>query len=415
MTSLTEQRIRETAAAGERLGQRDRVVVIGGGLTGLVAAHRLWTQAARPTEVVLLEARDRVGGAIGTESRGGFTLETGADSFLTAKPWAVDLCHELGLGDQLIGTDGQNRRSFVVRQGRLLPVPEGFVLLAPHRLLPLLTTPVFSLGGKLRMLLDLVRPGKADDTDESLAAFVRRRLGREVLERLVQPLVGGIYTADPAELSLKATWPQYLEWERTHGSLIRGGLRQARRQRASRHESGARYGMFVSLAGGMGGLPAALAAALPPGTVRTNAAVRRLWKPEAGLPWRVELLDGPALEADAVVLATEAHAAARLVDGFDPALALSLRSIPYASSAILNLAFRRDQIAHPLDGFGAVVPLIEGRSILAVSFTSVKFPGRAPAGMALLRRFLRGRASAGDLRARRRRARSRWHAASWPT
>jgi oxygen-dependent protoporphyrinogen oxidase len=396
---MVAERPREELLASDRRQARDRVLVIGGGVTGLVAAHRLASQAERPLQVSLLEAKDRVGGAIWTEHRDGFTIEGGADSFLTAKPWAVDLCHQLGLGDRLVGTDGANRRSFVVHRGRLAPVPEGFVLMAPNRLLPVLTTPVLSIGGKLRMLLDLVLPRKSDDAEESLAAFVRRRLGREVLERLVQPLVGGIYTGDPAELSLKATLPQFLELERVHGSLIRGSLRRARAQRLNRHESGARYGMFVSLAEGMGSLPAALAAALPAGTVRTAAAVRRIWKPEAGRPWRVELLDGPPLEAGALVLAIEAHAAARLVDGFDPELALSLRSIPYASSAILNLGFRRDQVAHPLDGFGAVVPAREGRSILAVSFTSVKFPSRAPAGMVLMRVFFGG-ATQPDLFAR---------------
>src|SRR5262249_36382234 len=151
----------------------------------------------------------------------GFTIEGGPDSFITNKPWAVDLCRSLGLDDQLIGTDAQHRRSFVVRKGRLHPVPEGFVLLAPNRLGPVLTSPILSFGGKLRMLLDLVLPRRADDeADESLAAFVKRRLGREALERLVQPLVGGIYTADPNELSVRATLPQFLEMERVHGSLI---------------------------------------------------------------------------------------------------------------------------------------------------------------------------------------------------
>jgi oxygen-dependent protoporphyrinogen oxidase len=373
---------------------QDRVVIVGSGLSGLSAAHALLTRAAplrRPFEVVVLEAKDRVGGAIWTKRTGGFTVEGGADSFITNKPQAVALCHTLGLGDQLIGTDPQHRRSFVVRQGRLLPVPEGFVLLAPNRLGPLLTTPILSLRGKLRMLLDLILPRKDDDADESLAAFVKRRLGREALERLVQPLVAGIYTADPADLSMKATLPQYPAMERTHGSLIRAALRQARQARsAERNASGARYGLFVTLADGMDTLPRALAAALPPGTVRTSTAVRRISRPDPVSPWTIDLLDGPPLTASVVVLATEAHAAARLVDGFDADLAQRLRAIPYASSAIVSLGYRRDQLAHPLDGFGAVVPAIERRSILAVSFLSVKFPRRAPPGTALLRVFVGG-------------------------
>jgi protoporphyrinogen/coproporphyrinogen III oxidase len=373
-----------------------RVIVIGGGLSGLTAAHRIHERSAalrRPIELTLLEARERVGGVIATERQDGFTLECGPDSFITNKPWGLELCERLGLRDRLIETDPSHRRSFVVRKGRLMPVPEGFVLMAPHRLGPLLTSPVLSWRGKLRMMMDLFIPRRDDQVEESLAGFVRRRLGREALERLIQPLVAGIYTADPNDLSLKATLPQFLTMEREHGSLILAGLREARNRglgRLAKKSSGARYGMFVALAGGMGELPAALAAALPPGTIRTGSAVRRIVRNEPASPWLVELLDGPPIEADAVILTTEAHAAARLIDAQDPGLALQLRAIPYASSIIVNVAYRRDQIQHPLDGFGAVVPAIEGRPILAVSFLSVKFPDRAPAGTALLRVFIGG-------------------------
>lgn len=372
-----------------------RVIVVGGGLSGLAAAHRIHersTALRRPVDLALLEARDRVGGVIHTEKRDGFTLECGPDSFITNKPWGLDLCERLGLKDRLIPTDAGHRRSFVVRKGRLLPVPEGFVLMAPHRLGPLLASPILSWRGKLRMMMDLFLPRRDDDVEESLAGFVRRRLGREALERLVQPLVGGIYTADPNDLSLKATLPQFPAMEREHRSLILAGLREARRRpgRLDRQASGARYGMFVALEGGMGELPDALAASLPAGTIHTNTSVRRIVRNDPISPWLVELLDGPPMEADAVLMAAEAHASARLIDAQDPGLALQLRAIPYASSIIVNVAYRRDQIRHPLDGFGAVVPAIEGRPILAVSFLSVKFPSRAPAGTALLRVFIGG-------------------------
>ena len=376
------------------LTKTDRVIVIGGGLSGLAAAHRIHERSQssrRSVDLTLLEAKERLGGVIATERFEGFTLEGGPDSFITNKPWGLDLCARLGLGDRLIETDPNRRRSFVVRKSRLLPVPEGFVLMAPQRLGPLLATPVLSWRGKLRMMMDLFIPRRDDEAEESLAGFVRRRLGREALDRLIQPLVAGIYTADPNNLSLKATLPQFLAMERDHGSLILGSLREARaRGYQVRQASGARYGMFVALDEGMGGLPAALAAALPTGCVRLNTAVRRIVRNEPVSPWLVELLDGPPLEADAVVLTTEAHATARLIDAQDPALALQLRAIPYASSVIVNVAYRRDQIQHPLDGFGAVVPAIEGRPILAVSFLSVKFPNRAPAGTVLLRVFIGG-------------------------
>ncbi len=206
----------------------------------------------------------------------------------------------------------------------------------------------------------------------------------------MQPLVAGIYTADPNDLSLKATLPQFLAMERDHRSLIMAGWREAERRGVDRRASGARYGMFVTLAEGMDTLPNALAGALPAGSVRTNAAVRRISRNDPVSPWVVELLDGPPLEADAVIIATEAHAAARFLDSQDPMLALQLRAIPYASSLIVNIAYRRDQISHPLDGFGVVIPSIEGRSIFAVSFLSVKFPSRAPAGSVLLRVFIGG-------------------------
>jgi oxygen-dependent protoporphyrinogen oxidase len=373
-----------------------RVIVVGGGLSGLAAAHRIHERAwtlRRPVELTLLEAKERLGGVISTDRFDGFAVEGGPDSFITNKPWAIDLCRRLGLGGQVVETDAGHRRSFVVRNGRLLPVPEGFVLMMPHRLMPILTTPVLSWRGKLRFLMDLVIPRRSDEGEESLASFVRRRFGREALDRLVQPLVAGIYTADPNDLSLKATFPQFLAMENEHGSLIRAGRREWRERGSDqfdRRASGARYGMFVTLADGMDVLPSALADALPAGTVRTGTAVRRIVRNEPVSSWLVELLDGPPLEADAVIVATEAHAAARSLDAQDPALALQLRAIPYASSIIVNVAYRRDQISHPLDGFGAVVPAIEGRSILAVSFLSVKFPNRAPAGTALLRVFLAG-------------------------
>lgn len=371
-----------------------RVVVVGGGLSGLAVAHRIHERMGllrRPVELTLLEARERVGGVIWTDHRDGFIVECGPDSFITNKPWALELCGRLGLKEKLIETDPGRRRSFVVRDGRLTPVPEGFVLMAPQRLGPLLATPVISWRGKFRMLMDLFLPRRDDEAEESLAGFVRRRLGREALDRLIQPLVGGIYTADPNDLSLKATLPQFLAMEREHRSLILAGLRESRRKgRLSGQASGARYGLFVAPENGMGEFPAALAASLPTRTIRTGAAVRRVLRNDPVSPWLVELLDGPPIEADAVVLTTEAHAAARLIDTQDPGLSLQLRSIPYASSIIVNVAYNRDQIQHPLDGFGVVVPIIERRPILAISFLSVKFPNRAPLGKALVRVFIGG-------------------------
>ena len=275
----------------------------------------------------MLEAKDRVGGVIWTDRFDGFTLEGGPDSFITNKPWGLDLCRRLGLADQLVETDASKRRSFVVRNGRLAPVPEGFVLMAPNRLLPIMTTPILSLRGKLRLLMDLVIPRRSDEAEESLGSFVRRRFGREALDRLVQPLVAGIYTADPYDLSLNATFPQFPAMERRARQRdSRSASRGARARAAASREAGlGRAVRPVCHAGRRHGHAAEAPGAplCPPGTVHTGTAVRRISRNEPVSPWLVELLDGPPLEADAVVVATEAHAAARFLDAQDPALRLA--------------------------------------------------------------------------------------------
>ncbi len=372
-----------------------RVVVIGAGLSGLTAAYEILEKAKAAgiwLELTVLESRSRIGGAIWTEKIDGFLCEGGADSFITNKPWALQLCKRLGLGDEIIGTDDKHRRSFVLRHGELLPVPDGFVLMAPNRVWPILTSPILSWKGKLRLLLEPFMPRGEANADESLASFVRRRLGNEALERLVQPLVGGIYTADPKELSLKATMPQFVEMEQKHGSLLRASLfRRKQGNDIEKNSSGARYGLFATLKSGMGRLPEALATALPAGTIRLSSPVRRIVRDRSGQArWSVDLLSGEQILADAVVLSTEAHAAARLLDEQDADLATLLRSIPYASSAIALVGYHRSDIRHPLDGFGVVHPAIENRKTLAISFTSVKLPSRAPQGKVLLRVFVGG-------------------------
>jgi oxygen-dependent protoporphyrinogen oxidase len=369
-----------------------RVVVVGGGIAGLAAAHRL-TELARergePIDLTLLEARDRLGGTIATERTQGFLIEAGPDSFISEKPWALALCQRLGIADRLVSTDDRFRQTWVVFRGRLEPLPEGFQLLAPARLGPLVSSRLFSWPGKLRMGMDLVLPRRVGAEDESLGSFVSRRLGREVLERVAQPLVAGIYTADPDSLSLAATMPRFLEMERAHRSLILALWRGARRNPGmAAGTSGARWSLFVSFADGMEEFPRGLADRLPPGSVRLKERVVGLQRD--GARWRVGTADGSGVDADAVIVAAEAPQAARMVRGLDPSLAHLLEAIPYASSATVTLAYRREEIPHPLDGFGFVVPRIERRSILACTFSSVKYPGRAPAGHVLLRVFVGG-------------------------
>jgi len=365
--------------------------VIGGGIAGLAAAHHLIELSrvqGHPIELMLLEATNRLGGTIATERTGGFVVEAGPDSFISEKPWALELCDRIGLTPRLVRTRDEQRRTYVVHGGRLHALPDGFLLLAPTRFGTLLRSRLFSWRGKLRMAMDLILPRGPARSDESLGSFVTRRLGREALERVAQPLIGGIYTADPDTLSLAATMPRFLEMERNSRSVIRAMWSAARQApAATRGTSGARWSLFVSVDDGMQSMVEALARRLPEGVVRlgsTVAAVRREQR------WRIDAADGTTVDADAVVLATPAPLSARLLDGLDTALAQELRGILYASSATVNLAYRREQLLQPLDGFGFVVPLVEARTLMACTYSSVKYPGRAPDGHVLLRAFVGG-------------------------
>ena len=367
-----------------------KLAVVGGGIAGLACAHRaveLATERGMDLDLVLLEARERLGGTIHTERLDGFVVEAGPDSFLSEKPWALALCRRLGIEHRLVRTDDRYRTTFVWFGGRLHPLPDGFQLLAPTRLGPFVRSRLFSWRGKTRMALDLLLPRAPGGDDESLGTFVRRRLGREALERVAQPLVAGIYTADPDELSLRATMPRFLDLERAQRSVILGLWRAARRLPAS-GTSGARWSLFVSLAGGMDELIEALVSRLPTGTVHLKARVAAVQR--QGERWRLEASGREPLEADRVVIATESHVAGRLLRYVDPSLTALLQGIGYASSATVSLGYRRDDVPHPLDGFGFVVPRAEGRDLLACTFSSVKYPGRAPAGFVLLRCFLGG-------------------------
>jgi len=367
-----------------RIGKMNRIVVVGGGITGLAAANRV-REIDPSVKVTLLEASDRLGGTIQTNHRDGFVLERGPDSFISEKPEALALAKRLGLESQIIQTNEAYRRSFIVRDGRLRAVPEGFQLLAPSRMWPFITSDIFTLAGKARMAADLFLPRKNTNgvNDESLASFVRRRLGEEALARMAQPMVGGIYTADPETLSLRATLPRFLDMEQKHRSLILAMLRQGRVQKLG--TSGARYSLFLSFDRGMQVLVDALKRINADVVLNTRA--QRLIYDQG---WTVITDKGEQLKADAVCLAVPAFIAASLVSDIDTRLADKLRAIKYASTATINFGYRRTAIKHPLNGFGFVVPIIEKRSLIACTFSSVKFAGRAPEDHVLLRAFAGG-------------------------
>lgn len=368
------------------------VVVMGGGISGLAAAHRL-TELGRagPSEfrVTLLEGSDRLGGVIATERTGDLLLELGPDSCITDKPAALRLCERLGLAERLVAPRHGRPKLYTVHRQELTPLPEGFLLMAPTRVGPVLRSPLFSWRGKLRMALEPMLPRRSRGGDESLASFVRRRLGNEVLERVAQPLIGNIYAADPEALSLAAAMPRFPEMERAHRSVVLG-TRRAQEQRArTEGETGARWGLFVSIDGGMEVLVRSIAERLGPRALRLGETVRELRRDPATRRWRVET-GRSGFDADAVVCALPAFAAAGVLAKLDEDLARELKAIPFSSTATVNLAYRRSDVAHPLDGYGFVVPHAEHRTITACTFSSVKYAGRAPEDMALLRCFAGG-------------------------
>jgi len=373
----------------------NHIVIIGGGISGLAAAHRLTELAPdNKIQITLLESSARLGGTLRTDERDGFLLERGPDSFISEKPQAVDLAHRLGLSSNLIETNPEHRRSFLVRAGRLRPVPEGFQLLAPTRMWPFVTTDIFSIAGKVRMAGDLVLPRRSvnGNADESLADFVRRRLGKEALNRMAQPMVGGIYTADPEKLSLRATLPRFLDMEQADRSIILAMWRKAKKLRKDTGKdsgvSGARYSLFMSFDRGMQTLVNKLGEQIKERGVITRLNCRVNSVTHSG-NWTINTEMGP-VDADAICLAVPSYIAGQLLTQVDPPLSSLLGRIEYSSTATINLAYRRSQIGHALDGFGFVVPYIEGRSVIACSFSSVKFAGRAPADCVLLRAFVGG-------------------------
>jgi oxygen-dependent protoporphyrinogen oxidase len=372
---------------------RRHVVVIGGGITGLAAAHRL-VELDPIRQITLLEAADRLGGVLETVRQDGFTLERSADNFITNVPWALDLCRRLGMQEDLMPTNAAFRQAFVVCRGRLEKIPQGFMIMAPSRIGPMLTTPILGWLGKLRMVGEYFVPSRdaGAQEDESLAAFAIRRFGRQTYERLIQPLVGGIYTADPRQLSVRATLPRFLEMERQHGSLIRAALSEALTKKPGESAgSGARYTMFVTVRGGLCELATRIVDRLPEGTVQLSSPVEKMTRDTAGT-WRLNIGGDRRREVSAgtVIVATPAHRATHLLRDVDGQLSDDLASIPHAGCVVVSLGYRREQIGHPLDGFGFVVPAIEKRQILSGSFSSVKYPGRAPDGHELIRVFIGG-------------------------
>ncbi|MEW6662120.1 MAG: protoporphyrinogen oxidase [Bacillota bacterium] len=366
-------------------------VIVGGGITGLAAALALQGKA----DYVLLEKDRRLGGKILTEEAEGFLIEGGPDCFLSEKPWVAQLAASLGISHRLLGTKEENKGTFVLSKGKLHRLPEGLMLLVPTQIWPFVTSPLISWPGKLRMALDLLIPPKRGAGDESLASFVRRRLGQEALDKIAGPLIGGIHAGDPATMSLKASFPRFLQMEQNYGSITKAMLAARKRKPVPQpaQVSGVAKTYFMSFKQGLGELTAAVIERLDQDRLKTGAAVKTITAAQGEGKWEyiVELEGGAQVRSAAVILAVPAGEAALLVRDLDPVISTTLKQMPAASSATVSLAFKAEEIPQRLEGFGFVVPAAENRKIMAVTYSSLKWAGRAPdSSFVLLRVFVGG-------------------------
>ena len=371
-----------------------KLAIIGGGIAGLSAAYYA-THNTQYDQITLLESDSRWGGKITTDrvsfDDGRFIIEGGPDTFLATKPWGVVLCKELGLGERLHGTNQNKKNTYVLNKGRLLPLPEGLAMMLPSDVPSILRSRLISWAGKTRMGLDFLLPAKAVNGDESLGSFVSRRLGREAYENLIEPLMSGIYAGDGDQLSLASTFPYLRDLETKYGSLARGAL-EMRKKSNGKAVQGSRSA-FLTPTTGLAEIVEKLVESLKSKVdLRLNTRVIRITRPDLRpSTFDLELETGETLETDALILATPAYVSGKLLASFDPELASTLQSIPYASTATVSLAYHLNDVPRDLDGYGYVIPRREGRKALACTWTSTKFPHRAPEGYALIRVFV-GRA-----------------------
>lgn len=367
--------------------------MIGAGITGLAAAYALQQASSRRESFdwVLFEKDERVGGKILTVRTGGFVLDGGPDCFLPEKPWVGRLASELGIDGDMLPTNDERKGTYILADGALHPLPDGVMGLVPTKFLPFAKSELFSWGGKLRMAADLVIRRKPPGDDETLAAFVRRRLGQEALDKLAEPLIGGIHASDPEQMSLKATFPRFLEMEAASGSLIRHMLKARKKMPPSPPPTPGKPNrtFFMSFVRGMGELTETCVGKLDPERVLTGVDVTGISENQGG-GYTVKPSGRAEVHADAVIVATEAPAAARLLQDVDIGIAEALGGIPHVSSATVSLAYKNDEIGHDLNGFGFIVPSVEHRKIMASTWSSTKWSHRVPEGYVLLRVFVGG-------------------------
>jgi protoporphyrinogen/coproporphyrinogen III oxidase len=366
------------------------IVVVGGGIAGLSAAYHLIEKSSAdgtPVKVTVLEADPRWGGKILTERQGGFVIEGGPDTFLATKPWGVAMCRKLGIEGRLHGTNPKQKNTYVMRQGKLAPLPEGLMMMVPSRFGPMIRSGLLSWPQKARMGLDFFLPPRSLNGDESLGEFVSRRLGRAAYERLIEPLMSGIYAGDGDRLSLESTFPILRDMEHKHGGLIKGAL--ALRKQRAKHAgpaTGSRS-MFLTPTTGLAEMVEAFVAHLESrgAELKDGTRVHSISRTSTG--YRLLIEDGSIIDTDGVILAAPAFASGDMLVSLDTELASELSAIEYISTSTISMAFRLEDVPRPLDGYGYVIPRREGRKALACTWTSTKFPHRAPEGHALVRVF----------------------------
>jgi oxygen-dependent protoporphyrinogen oxidase len=374
-----------------------KIIIIGGGIAGLAAAVHLKAGAKaydKTVEVLLLEKNNRVGGKFVSEKHGKFLIEGGPDSFLPEKVWSVNLAKHLGLEPEMLPSNDQFKGTFIYSDKQLHSLPEGVMLMVPTSFWPMAKSHLISWPGKLRMGMEVFVPWRRNMDDESLASFVTRRLGRECLEKIAEPLVAGIHTSNPDNMSVLATFPRFVQMEQKSGSLIMGMV-SSMKSRPHATLSGPppkpgspKMTYFMSFKNGMQTLSEACADHIGRGSILTGASVRTV-EPK-GKGYAVILDSGKTLEADHVMIASASYDAAEMIRGFDPNLAAQMNRIEWSSSATVSIAFRKEDVRVPLKGFGFIVPRVEGRRINAATYSSIKWSFRAPDDTVMVRAFVGG-------------------------
>lgn len=364
-----------------------RVAIIGGGISGLSAAFTLEKHRTEGIEYRLHESSSRLGGALHSEMVEDCVVEAGPDSFLTEKPWARDLCRELGIEDQIIGSNDAERKTYIVKNGKLVPMPDGLMFMVPTKVVPTVLSSLFSFGTKFRMARELLHPPRPMQSDETVGQMVERHFGREMVDRLADPLLAGVYGGDSRRLSARAVLPRFVEMEEKHGSLSRAMLASRKKMKAAMAGRLAPP-LFSSMRNGMQQMQDALLSRLTREWLHTDAVVVSIEQQRDA--WDVQFADGTSEWFDAVIVATPANVAGMLLSRVDAGLAEDLQAIPYSSSITVTQIYERSDLRGLPAGFGLLVPRIERRRILACTFVHNKFPHRAPDDRGIIRCFLGG-------------------------